>query len=243
MTTGPIVQTTEPRELVALGQAAQLLASSESFEDIKSIRDAAIAAQAYVKAARRGLEAQNRAAVIRIQAERKAGKWLTDLKLRGGDRKSKSKGRRAPLKLEHLGITRDESKRWQREASVSEEDFQKYVATSNQLCREVSSAGLIRIARGYVSTSNGKPHKSASAQRLAVPSTARNVAISYRQSNGSSRPKELIHEIENHRQLLASMLTPICTDGDAKLKPAECKHLKYLLLQIEKGLKKLNELV
>ena len=92
---GLIVKTREPRELVALEKAAQLLASAESFEDIKSIRDAAIAAQAYAKAARRGLETQNRVAVVRLQAERKAGKYLASLKLRGGDRKSK--GHRTPL--------------------------------------------------------------------------------------------------------------------------------------------------
>ena len=233
----------EPRELVALDKAAKLLASAQSFDDIKSIRDTAIAAQAYVKAARRGLETQNRVAVIRIQAERKAGKWLMELKLRGGDRKSKSKRHRAPLKLEHLRVTRDESKRWQREASVSEKDFQKYVATSNQLGREVSSAGLIRIANGNLSTSNGKPHRSASAQRLAVSSRTQSVEISHSRSNGFSKPKTLIHEIENHRQLLASILAPICTNGDEKLTPTERKHLKYLLLQIESALRKLNELV
>lgn len=79
---GLIVKTREPRELVAFERAAQMLASAESFEDIKSIRDAAIAAQAYAKAARRGLETQNRVAVVRIQAERKAGKYLAGLKLR-----------------------------------------------------------------------------------------------------------------------------------------------------------------
>ena len=191
-----------------------MLASAKTFADIKSIRDAAKAAQVYVKAARRGLEVQNRAAVIRIQAERKAGQWLADLKLRGGDRKSKSKGRRAPLKLEHLGITRDESKRWQKEASVSEEDFQKYVAASNQRAREVSSAGLIRLAsNGSLSDGNGKSHGIASLQRLAVP------PLPEISSNGSSDAKELVHDIANHRLLLATLLTPICTDTDAQLNP------------------------
>ncbi|MEO1997359.1 MAG: hypothetical protein ABGZ17_19045, partial [Planctomycetaceae bacterium] len=140
------MQSNEPAELIALDRAATMLTSAESFDDIKSIRNVAKAAQVYVKAARHGLEAQNRAAYIRIQAERIAGKWLADLKLRGGDRKSKSKGHPAPLKLEDLRITRDESKRWQRQATVSEAVFQRYVATSNQIGREISSAGMIRFA-------------------------------------------------------------------------------------------------
>ena len=247
----------EPRELVALEKAAQMLASAESFEDIKSIRDAAIAAQAYAKAARRGLETQNRVAVVRIQAERKAGKYLAGLKLRGGDRKSESRRRRAPMTLESLGVTRDESKRWQKEASVSEKVFQRYVATSNQLGQEVSSAGLIRLARGYLSVRNGNGHgtpsrpapvqrnggfRSAPVPRPAVTRQVEVVAINGR-PNRSSKTRQLIREIENHRQLLVSILTPICANADEKLKLVERKHLKYLLSEIEKGLKRLNDLV
>ena len=226
------MQSNEPHELIALDNAAKMLASAESFDDIKSIRNVAKAAQVYVKAARCGLESQNRAACIRIQAERKAGKWLADLKLRGGDRKSQSKGHPAPLKLEDLGITRDESKRWQRQASVSEEVFQTYVSTSNQMGREVSSAGLIRFARnGSESGGNGHAHKLAP-ERLAFPPF-----------HGSSPTMELIHEIADHRRLLVSLLTPICTNEDAQLNRAERRHVKYLLSQIETGLKKLNKLV
>ena len=53
----------------------------------------------------------------------------------------------------------------------------------------------------------------------------------------------MIHEIENHRQLLASILAPICANGDEKLKLVERKHLKYLLSEIEKSLNKLDALV
>ncbi|MEO2033679.1 MAG: hypothetical protein ABGZ35_16495 [Planctomycetaceae bacterium] len=231
------MQSNEPLELIALDKAATMLASAESFDDIKSIRNVAKAAQVYVKAARCGLEAQNRAACIRIQAERKAGKWLADLNLRGGDRKSKSKGHPAPLKLEDLRITRDESKRWQRQASVSEAVFQRYVSTSNQTGREVSSAGLIRFAsNGSQSGGNGHAHKLAP-ERLAFPSPPEDV------SNGSNAAKELIHEIADHRRLLVSLLTPICTNEDAQLNSAERRHVKYLLSQIATALKKLNKLV
>ena len=245
----------EPRELVALEKAAEMLDSAASFEDIKSIRDAAIAAQAYVKAARRGLDAQNRVAVIRIRAERKAGEWLARLKLRGGDRKSKSKRRPAPMKLEDLGVTRDESKRWQKEASVPERDFQKYVTSSRRLGQEVSSAGLIRIARGLPSTGNGSSQRSsaanhngergtpASASRLAGFPSADHVTIPPVPSNGSSEAKQLIHEIEDHHQLLTSMLAPIYANGDTTLKLAERRHLKYLLGEIQRALQTLNRLV
>ena len=67
-----------------------------------------------------------RAAKLILRAERKAGEFLAGLKLRGGDRKSK--GHRASLKLADMDISSDQSKRWQKEASVPEKDFQRYSA-------------------------------------------------------------------------------------------------------------------
>jgi hypothetical protein len=50
------------------------------------------------------------------------------------------------VKLEYLGISRQQSRRWQQLASISEEDFAKYIQTANELGREVTSAGLLRMA-------------------------------------------------------------------------------------------------
>ncbi|MEO2031364.1 MAG: hypothetical protein ABGZ35_04705, partial [Planctomycetaceae bacterium] len=131
-----------------------------------------------------------------------------------------------------FGITRDESKRWQRQATVSEAVFQRYVATSNQIGREISSAGMIRFANnGSQTGGNGHAHELAP-KHLAFPPF-----------HGSSPAKELIHEIADHRRLLVSLLTPICTNEDAQLNRAERKHVKYLLSQIATALKKLNNLV
>jgi hypothetical protein len=59
------------RELAALGQASRMLVEAKSLEEIKSIRDKAEAARAYVKAAKLGLEVQNRAAEVKLRAERR----------------------------------------------------------------------------------------------------------------------------------------------------------------------------
>src|SRR5882672_7752510 len=109
------------RELAVLDQASRMLVEAKSLEEIKSIRDKAEAARNYVKAAKLGLELQNCAAEVKLRAERKAGGLLRSLRLRGGDRKSKRHP--APLKLAELGISRDQSKRWLRIASVSDVEF------------------------------------------------------------------------------------------------------------------------
>jgi hypothetical protein len=91
-----------PHELAALDQASRLLAEAQSLDEVRSIRDKAEAFRTYAKAAQLGLDMQNRAAELKLRAERKAGSFLASLRLRGGDRRSK--GHRVTLKLEELGI-------------------------------------------------------------------------------------------------------------------------------------------
>jgi len=49
--------------------------------------------------------------------------------------------------LKDLGIDYSTSHRWQREASVSDGEFEAYLATCREGRKEVTSAGLIRLAR------------------------------------------------------------------------------------------------
>ena len=138
------------RELAVLNQASRMLDEAKSLEEIKSIRDKAEAARNYVKAAKLGLELQNCAAEVKLRAERKAGGLLRSLRLRGGDRKSKRHA--APLKLDDLGISRDQSKRWQYIASVSDAEFVQYLKSMVDQGREITSAGLLRTtAKGAIS--------------------------------------------------------------------------------------------
>ncbi len=58
----------------------------------------------YAKASKLGLELQNRAAELELCAERKAGSFLYELRLRGGDRRSETK--HSDVKLKYFGINR-----------------------------------------------------------------------------------------------------------------------------------------
>ena len=89
--------------LAKLDQAARMLAEVSTIQEATDIADVAHAAHAYAKRAKLGREAQTRAASIRFQAERKAGEFLGEMGLHGGDRKSTSKDVR--LKLDDMGLT------------------------------------------------------------------------------------------------------------------------------------------
>jgi hypothetical protein len=67
------------RELALLDQAGQALAEAQSFDKIKEIRDKAEAVRKYAQSASLGLGIQNRAAEVKLRAERQAGKLLAQI--------------------------------------------------------------------------------------------------------------------------------------------------------------------
>jgi hypothetical protein len=193
-------------ELAVLDQATRILADAKSLDDIKSIRDKAEAARTYIKAARLGLELQNRAAEVKLRAERKAGQFLKTLKLRGGDRKSKRQ--HATLKLAELGISRDQSKRWQHVASVTEEDFTQYLKEMGYQGREITSAGLLRVAK-----------KGHSTPRTVTRYSSTSEPAQHRPETGAA--PELLEELTNHCRLLGDVLRPVYEEGGLQLKRGE----------------------
>lgn len=119
-------------------------------KDLAQIRDWGEQAEAvrhYLKAAALGLETQNQAAEVKLICERHLGQLLKELIHQGGDRKSKDRDR--DVTLDDLGISRTQSSRWQRESALPEEDFLRYVLQANEECRELTSNGLLRLARVY----------------------------------------------------------------------------------------------
>jgi hypothetical protein len=75
-----------------------------NLDDIREVIDQAEALRLYFRKATDGLEIQNRAAEIKLRADRRAGELLQEIDRahRGGDRRSKS--RAGTLKLADLGI-------------------------------------------------------------------------------------------------------------------------------------------
>jgi hypothetical protein len=102
-----------------------------------------------MKAASESLDAANAAGAIKLRAERKAGEMLAVMeKNKGGGDQSTGNGVLPVPSLEDLGIEKMQSSRWQREAAVAEETFEEYLASCEADRREVTQAGLLKIANG-----------------------------------------------------------------------------------------------
>ena len=82
--------------LATLSKATRMLAEATTIQDIMAVENLAQRARDYAKAAGMGREATNNAAIIMLNAQRKAGETLIAMQRRGelaeqgGDRKSKS---------------------------------------------------------------------------------------------------------------------------------------------------------
>ncbi len=116
--------------LVFYTSAKQALAKAHKIDEVRPIREKARALEVYAAQAR-DHEMQRQAWEVRMRAERRAGEILKEMERRG--ERDSGKGNRNPSlksslsipKLFDLGISKDESARWQALAGPSDEEFDK----------------------------------------------------------------------------------------------------------------------
>lgn len=229
-------------ELALLGQAGQALAEARSFDEIKDIRDKAEAVRKYAQSASLGLDIQNRAAEVKLRAERQAGKLLRQMVLRGGDRRSKYHNER--LKLDDLGISRNQSTRWQMQSQVPENVFQEHIRETCQAGKELTSARLIRLAKHWneADTLGERGNSRAVHNRHQSDKSS---ATHSREIDGRTQANSLADiasELTNHHQLLDNILRPIYSGESTTIAAAERRVLRYLLLETQKQLARLLKL-
>lgn len=221
------------RELALLDSCSKTLARAERIDQLTDLRSRAEAIRVWAKSAHQSLEVQNRAAALRLAAERKAGKLLLQMHLRGGDRKSNGHDDR--LILEDLGITQSQSKRWQKQAAISDDEFEQYVSGSTLIGKEITAAGLLRLTADskQKSGTNGKsgPQKAVTLRRKSFSSSELHFEAD----------KDLLYdlqEVSNHINLLGQVLTPYASDETQGLSKAEKRIVISLLDEIESLFKK-----
>lgn len=142
--------------LIRYDTARRALAAAHRVDEVKAIRDKAEAVRVYAKQAG-DFELQNQAAEIRIRAERRAGELLVDMQT-SGERQAKERGRptkvSSPTTLPKLGITRDQSSKWQRLARmIDDATFDRAVAQAKENDGELTTAGLLRAVREVLTPS------------------------------------------------------------------------------------------
>lgn len=133
----------EVQALSRIEAAKRELSQAKDLSQIKKVRDQAQAIKSYIKAQRGSLELMNDASELKLIAERRAGELL---EARGEMRGKPSKLSQRET-ISHLGIDRNESSRWQAEATIPEKQFQGYIKECRQENEEITQAGLLRKVR------------------------------------------------------------------------------------------------
>jgi N6-adenosine-specific RNA methylase IME4 len=137
--------------LIRYDAARRALAAAHRVDEVKSIRDKAVAMQAYAKQAK-DTTLITQATEIRMRAERKAGELLTAMAARKERHAGKAaKGSRVATptdapKLADLGINKSQSSRWQKLAALPTEKFEQHVKRASTDAYDRMTARFVQEA-------------------------------------------------------------------------------------------------
>lgn len=153
--------------LVRYNAAKTALAAAHSIDEVRDIRDKAEAMAAYARQAK-DTEMIVWVTEIKVRAERRAGEMLLELKKSSGARgqltgRDSSGGpivvppEDATKTLADMGITKNDSARWQKLAKVTPAQFEDAVMAAKEVAGEVTTAAIVRA----VSPQKPKPELNA----------------------------------------------------------------------------------
>lgn len=143
-------------QLVHFDAARRALALASSIDEVKQIRDQAEAIRQYIRQQKGSFEMQNQAAEIKLRAERRAGEMLKGMEMNtGGNIKTLKQYPTGsivepvgePPKLAELGISKQQSYRWQLEAELPEEKFEQLITETKSAQDELTSKAILRAAQ------------------------------------------------------------------------------------------------
>lgn len=157
--------------LVRYEAARTALAECQRIDEVKDIRDKAEAMAAYARQAK-DTELIQYATEIKVRAERRAGEMLKEAGERGervtyrdarwGESESQDATRKPTLA--DIGVTKDQSARWQSLAGMSDEHFETAVATAKDTAGQVTTAFMLREAQK--AKPQGKPKTGPKAEAI-----------------------------------------------------------------------------
>jgi hypothetical protein len=146
---GQLVPVPKSNSLSRLEAIRYALEQARTVHEVKHIRDQAEALRLYAKQAGESLELQNQFGELKLVAERKAGKLLSAMEKNQGARGIgvRSQAVTTLPRLRDLGVSKMQSSRWQREASVPERVFARHIADVQDKGKELTSTGLLDLAK------------------------------------------------------------------------------------------------
>lgn len=135
--------------LVKYDAARAALAEARRVDEVKEIRDKALAMAAYARQAQ-DHQLIRWATEIKIRAERRAGEMLREL-AEVGQRKAVGRPGKtshgvtiSPPTLHGLGVTRQQSSDWQQLAAIPAPEFERRLATAAQEPETMTTARILR---------------------------------------------------------------------------------------------------
>ncbi len=144
--------------LIKYDAARRAITAASRVDEVKSIRDKAEAVRVYAKQAG-DFAMQNLAAEIRLLAEHRAGHLLLDMTKNPGARgegrprkdgkiRRSSRSKAYPPKLTDLGISKDQSSKWQRMAQMMDAAaFERALNLAKEREEELTTAALLRAVK------------------------------------------------------------------------------------------------
>lgn len=150
----------QPNALVKLSAATRALAEARTVDEVKQIMDLAEAARVYAKRANLGLEAQNYAAEIYLDAARKTGELLSQLRENSAPAYVPGPGRGNHKRLSNVGqpfseyravldetsTTRQDANRWEQIASLPQELYERHKDDVKSKRKELTTRNVLKLA-------------------------------------------------------------------------------------------------
>ena len=135
-------------QLVRYEAARVALHAANSVDEVKDIRDKAQAMAAYARQAN-DTELVEWATEIKVRAERRAGEMLAAMNLQPGPKKDNTT-------LVSIGVSANQSSRWQKLAAVPEDQFEQAVAAAKEVAGEVTTAAMLRLSHNHRAQGTGE---------------------------------------------------------------------------------------
>ena len=223
--------------LVRYDAARNALQQAVEIDEVKDIRDKAEAMAAYARQAK-DTEMIQWVTEIKVRAERRAGQMLADMpKSEGtkGQLHGKYSGghivvppEESTKTLSEMGITKNESSRWQKLAAVDEDKFEKAVTAAKEVAGEVTTAAMLRIARA---DKDAHPVERTGTKSKPEQNQPENTDY-YDPHDPETRIKELSHALEDTAKE-ASNLTALVKSLEATDGASEMAKLHERILGLE----------